>query len=102
MSPPLQVFYQRRAERDASRISAWWRANRNAAPDLFIDELEQTIRTIADAPLLGAVINREDLLSTRRKLMPRTQFFVYYRVDGEDLLILAIWHAARGRQPRVR
>lgn len=101
MSPPLRVSYQRRAERDASRIRNWWRANRQAAPDLFVEELEQTVQTIASAPLIGAPANREELSGVRRMLMLRTQFFVYYRVQGEDLLVLAIWHASR-RQPRLR
>jgi plasmid stabilization system protein ParE len=33
--------------------------------------------------------------------MRRTRYQVYYRVMGDELEVLAIWHALRGQQPKL-
>jgi plasmid stabilization system protein ParE len=33
--------------------------------------------------------------------MRRTRYHVYYRVTGETLEVLAIWHRARGEGPTL-
>jgi len=35
----------------------------------------------------------------RRLILPRTRYHVYYRVAGQVLEILAVWHAVRGSGP---
>jgi plasmid stabilization system protein ParE len=53
MSASLDVVFQRRATRDIEEINTWWRANRSAAPDLFLLELRATLSIAALSPTLG-------------------------------------------------
>ena len=97
----MQVAFHPRAAEDAAAIDGWWKANRRAAPDLFLRELEQAVALIADSPTLGKAANDDDLPGVRRVLMRRTRYHVYYRVTGETLEVLAIWHGARGEGPML-
>jgi toxin ParE1/3/4 len=98
----MRVAFHPRAVEDAARIDAWWKENRQAAPELFVRELEQFIALIAASPTLGSPAESEDELpGVRRALMQRTRYYVYYRVQGETLEVLAVWHSARGAGPTL-
>jgi plasmid stabilization system protein ParE len=101
MSKPLAVVFQRRATREIEEVDAWWRQNRRAVPDLFLDELERTLAVVVLMPSLGAAARSERLHGVRRALLKKTRYHVYYRVRGEALDVLAVWHAARGEGPGV-
>ncbi len=98
-SPGLKVQFEPDARIDAEAIDAWRRENRAAAPSLFRDELERWVGTVAMNPNIGRVV-RERI--TRRVLLPRTRYHLYFRVDANTLVIVAIWHAARGSGPERR
>jgi plasmid stabilization system protein ParE len=95
MSTTLDVVFQHRATRDIVEINAWWRDNRPAAPDLFLLELRATVSIAALSPTLGAPAGDLRLAGVRRLILPRTRYHVYYRVAGQVLEILAVWHAVR-------
>ena len=97
----MNVAFHPRAAEDAAAINGWWKANRRAAPDLFLRELEEAVGLIANSPTLGTAANDDDLPGVRRVLMRRTRYHVYYRVTGEILEVLAIWHGARGEGPTL-
>ncbi|MGA2450798.1 MAG: type II toxin-antitoxin system RelE/ParE family toxin [Polyangiaceae bacterium] len=99
MNEPLVVVLQRRATREIEDVDAWWRQNRPASPDLFLAELESMLAATALMPALGAAIRGERVPGLRRVLLRRTKYHVYYRVSGETLEVLAVWHAARGAGP---
>ena len=99
MSTTLDVVFQHRATRDIEEINAWWRANREAAPDLFLFELRATLSIAALSPTLGAPARDMRLLGIRRLILQRTRYHVYYRVAGQVLEVLAVWHAVRGSGP---
>ena len=64
MSTTLDVVFQHRATRDIEEINAWWRANREAAADLFLFELRATLSIAALSPTLGAPARDVRLLDT--------------------------------------
>jgi plasmid stabilization system protein ParE len=99
MSASLDVVFQRRATRDIEEINTWWRANRSAAPDLFLLELRATLSIAALSPTLGAPARDVRLPAVRRLILQRTRYHVYYRVAGQVLEVLAVWHAVRGSGP---
>ena len=99
MSTTLDVVFQHRATRDIEEINAWWRANREAAADLFLFELRATLSIAALSPTLGAPARDVRLLDIRRLILQRTRYHVYYRVAGQVLEVLAVWHAVRGSGP---
>lgn len=89
------------ALKQAQAIRAWWMENRPAAPDLFVDELRAAIRKLATMPRIGARYELPDLHETRRVMMPRTRYHLYYTIDDDSRLVRvhALWHASRGHGP---
>jgi len=101
MSEPLAVVFQRRATREIEAVDEWWRANRPAAADLFLTELERMLAAVALMPNLGSPAASARLAGVRRVLLRRTRYYVFYRVREETLAVLAVWHSSRGTGPRV-
>lgn len=101
MKEPLAVVFQRRATREIAEVDAWWRKNRPSSPDLFLMELERMLTAVALVPSLGAPSLSERLRGLRRVLLKKTRYHVFYRVRGDVLEVLAVWHAARGKGPRI-
>jgi len=84
-------------------IVMWWRANRPAAPELFAEELRAAVSRLRLVPLAGSAYPSSPVSGSRRLLMPRTQYHVYYVVRAEDrrVLVHAVWHAKRGHGPQL-
>jgi hypothetical protein len=79
-------------------LDAWWRANRDKAPDLFEQELAIAFRTIAIAPSAGKRYRYPNAV-VRRIVMRATRNHVYY-VDRDDhVLVVAVWGAVTGSGP---
>lgn len=49
----MKVELSAEAQAQVDRIDAWWRENRGAAPNLFAEELEVALRTLAETPALA-------------------------------------------------
>lgn len=97
------LTFSPRAIREAERCARWWHEHRPAARQLFEDELRQALDQIRSAPNLGAIFtSRRSGREYRRVLMAEARYHVYYRVVGPDeVRVLAIWSAVRGRGPRL-
>jgi plasmid stabilization system protein ParE len=64
------------------------------------DEFERAIRLIETRPEIGVRVKDIAGPSVRRLLLPRTRYYLYYRLAADDLLeVVAIWHASRGSGP---
>lgn len=91
-----------RALLEAKRIKTWWQAHRRAAPDLFEQELEEALSLIVAAPALGTTYTATKLdVPVRRVLLEKTSNHVYYAVDRDEVVILSVWGAPRGRGPKL-
>lgn len=101
MNESLKVVFTDDARLHVAGIKAWWAANRKTAPDLFAHELERALGELAEAPTLGSTSEDPRLRDVRRLLLPRTRYHVYYRVAGDTMAVLAVWHAQRGSGPRL-
>jgi plasmid stabilization system protein ParE len=79
-----------------SFIDAWWRANRDRAPDLFERELTRVIELLPTAPAMGNRYATDEHGEIRRVLLKKTRQYVYYRVrESEGLIeIVSIWGVA--------
>jgi plasmid stabilization system protein ParE len=49
----VRVTLTRTAEQQARIIDDWWRANRTAAPSLFVQELSSAVEMLGRFPRLG-------------------------------------------------
>jgi plasmid stabilization system protein ParE len=96
----VRVFFHPRAAEDAATIESWWRANRSAAPELFVLELREVLALVSATPTLGRTAEVEnEFPNVRRVLMRRSRYHLYFRVMADTLEVLAIWHTARGQGP---
>lgn len=89
------------AEHHAATIQDWWERNREAAPTLFLDELEAALVRLEERPEIGRPYLAAGVEGMRRFLLPRTRYHVYVTVDVAVRVVRvhAIWHAARGAGP---
>jgi plasmid stabilization system protein ParE len=91
-----------RARNELVRIVSWWKEH-SGRPGLVADELAEALDTLALFPEIGAIYPFSKRPGVRRWLLLRTQIYLYYRVSEEKRVvrIVAFWHTARGRGPRV-
>jgi plasmid stabilization system protein ParE len=97
----LHVKVSARAAAQTRRAADWWLHNRQAAPGAVANDIRESIALLAEQPGIGAKYEGARTPGVRRLFLGRIGYFLYYRVDGETLEVLALWHASRGEQPRV-
>jgi plasmid stabilization system protein ParE len=90
------------ADSQIRRIDEWWRENRRASPDLFLEELFGAFELVARAPYIGRLYRRSPVPGTRRMLLRGTRCHVYYVPGEHEVRILAVWHGERGTGPPLR
>ena len=95
----MKVELSAEAQAQVDRIDAWWRENRQAAPNLFAEELEAALLALADTPTLG--VRYAPRPSVRRLLLKRTHYHLYVVEETAQLYVVAVWSAFRGRGPRL-
>jgi len=95
------VFTTPRAHRQILAIDAWWRENREKAPDKFADELALAFRTIGTLPGAGQRYP-DPVRDVRRVLMRSTRHHVYYVEESDRVLVVAVWGAVKGSGPDLR
>lgn len=80
---------------------AWWRAHRQAAPDLFMEELDRVFAELCDFPELGQPGQHPRHPSARRRIVPRTDYAVFYHYlsEADRVDVVAVWSSRRGRGP---
>jgi plasmid stabilization system protein ParE len=97
----LQVLTTPEADSQIREIENWWRRNRTASPDVFADELAATFDILGHAPHIGRLY-RIPVPDSRRVLLKGTRYHVYYVPRGDQVIVLAVWHAQRGVGPPLR
>jgi plasmid stabilization system protein ParE len=90
------------ADAQIREIDDWWRSNRPGAPDLFLNELSDAVEILAAAPLIGRLYRRSPVRGTRRLLLKRSRYHVYYVPRVDDVVVFAVWHGQRGVGPPLR
>ena len=85
------------ALRQIERASSWWRKHRLRAPELFSHELAAAFKVLEEQPESGRMFPRPRFPELRVLLMPRTRYHLYYDIVGEDVRVLSVWSAVRGR-----
>lgn len=95
----LPVTTTPEADTQIRTIDDWWRTNRPASPDLFLDELSDAFEIVAGAPQIGRLYRRSPTPGVRRILLRATRYHVYYLPTEHEVRVLAVWHAERGVGP---
>ena len=98
---PLELFVSRRAARGIERVVQWWAVNRPAAPGAVRQDLLAALDLLLMQPDIGIRVRKASSPDVRRFHLDRIRYWVYYRVRGNRLEVLSIWHSSRGSGPAV-
>ncbi|HYA37692.1 MAG TPA: type II toxin-antitoxin system RelE/ParE family toxin [Candidatus Methylomirabilis sp.] len=87
----LEVRLRPEAEQDLSDSADWYEERLSGLGHQFLDEILTTFESIAETPLRYPVVHR----NTRRALIHRFPFGVYYRVENNAVVVIAVMHGSR-------
>jgi plasmid stabilization system protein ParE len=99
----VKLVISKRARRQIERIQGWWSEHRPAARGLFLDELAAAELQLRSTPELGSIYIEARAGVVRRVLLVKTRHHLYYRYrsDLDELTVLSVWGAPRGRAPTL-
>ncbi len=84
---------------EIERAERWWLDNRAAAPEAFRADLKGAFSLLLRQPGVGVKVGNTRLPGVRRLHLGRIRYFVFYRVNDEELVVLSVWHSNRRRTP---
>lgn len=87
----VEVRLRPEAEQDLADAAAWYEKQLSGLGHQFLDEVLRTISSIADAPVMYPILHR----NTRRALIHRFPFGVFYTVDSTAIVVVAVMHGSR-------
>ena len=64
-------------------------------------ELKAALDALVEQPGIGTSVENARNRDVRRLYLTRVRYFVYYRVQGPYLDVVAFWHESREEGPRV-
>ena len=97
----LRLRITARAALEIERADAWWRENRLAVPGAVREDLKGAFNLLLQQPGVGIQVVTARLPGTRRLYLKRIRYFLYYRVQDDNLFVLSVWHSSRGSGPNV-
>jgi len=95
----VKVELSAEAQAQVDRIDEWWRENRLAVPELFAEELEAALSTLAEMSAVAVHYAPKPIV--RRLLLRRSHHHLYIIDEAERVYVIAVWSAYRGRGPRL-
>ena len=97
----MKVRITKRAQAQIDRAALWWDENRPLAPEALEEELAQAFSLLSVQSGIGAPVLNVRARSVRRLHLARIHYYLYYRVRGGQVEVLAIWHTSRGSGPSL-
>ncbi len=64
-------------------------------------DLQAALVALIEQPGIGTRVENSKSLEVRRLYLMRVRYFVYYRVKGKVLEVVAFWHESRESGPSV-
>ena len=87
----MRVTLRPEAEADIEDAAGWHEERRKGLGDEFLDEMLRTLGTIGENPDLYVRVHGE----VRRAVTHRFPFGVFYIVEDNDAVVVAVMHASR-------
>ena len=97
----MKVRVTKRAQAQIDRAAQWWDDNRDLAPEAFDEELAEAFLLLASEPGVGAPMTAARAVGVRRLHLARIRYHLYYRIRGNEVEILALWHTSRRGEPSL-
>lgn len=79
------------AEQDLADAAVWYEERLSGLGHQFLDEVLAVLTSLAESPLRYPVVHRD----TRRALIHRFPFGIYYRIETGTIVIIAVLHGSR-------
>ncbi|AKF10823.1 hypothetical protein [Sandaracinus amylolyticus] len=98
-----EVVLSADALRDVEDATSWWDEHRPDARGLVVDELAAALDHLGEHATTLPVFQRiGSSFVVRRYLLPRTRRHIYFTVEADRVLVLAVWGSVRAVLPRLR
>ena len=85
------IIFRAAADADIDDDYEWYESQRAGVGDQFFADLLATLNTISSHPMLFQVVKR----NTRRAVLRRFPYAVYYRIRPQSILVVACIHGRR-------
>jgi plasmid stabilization system protein ParE len=95
----VNVRVTKRAQAQIDRAAVWSDENRDRAPEAFDEDLAEAFLLLSAEPGVGAPALRTHAHGVRRLHLARIRYQLYYRISGDQVAVLGLWHARRGGGP---
>ncbi len=86
-----RIEFHPEADRELADAKAWYRDRSEVAAQAFALEIDQAIKSIAEAPERWPKMDRPE----RRVVLSRFPYSILYRVRSEEVFITAVAHQKR-------
>jgi len=93
MPAAWRLRWTRRALADLDRIALRIATDKPLAAVEFVADLRRSVGRLSAFPLLG----RAGALDDTRELVVHRNYLVTYRLLGDEVQVLQVWHVARNR-----
>jgi plasmid stabilization system protein ParE len=90
-----QALFTSAAEADVEEAFAWYESQRPGLGAVFRHALDIMVAAVVSNPVAYAVVYRQ----TRRALLPKFPYGLFYRVQDDAVVVIACIHAKRN--PRI-
>lgn len=93
----MRIRIAAEANRDFADIVSYIGARDPHAAQRLIDRVFKTFRLLEENPFIG---RRTGISETRQYTIPRSPYLLVYRISGETVEIITIFHASRNPDSR--
>ncbi|GAB6040372.1 type II toxin-antitoxin system RelE/ParE family toxin [Endothiovibrio diazotrophicus] len=89
----MRITWSENAKDDIRTLSAYIRAHNPSAAAQVVEQIFAVVRNLRALPHLGTAVAGKG--HHRRVLIPKTPYFVIYRIVGEEIQIAYVHHTSR-------
>jgi plasmid stabilization system protein ParE len=90
----FEFLYEDRVDDDIDDALDYFASKNPKLTDDFLDRIEEAKQTILNSPK-GFEVKHPDI---RTVLLKQFDYHIYYTIDGDKIIILAILHAQSGQE----
>lgn len=93
----LAIAFHRAASAEFLEASSWYENKRSGLAAEFTAEIDRCVTLASEKPLQFAVVHKD----IRRVIANRFPYGVYYRVEQQRIVVLAVFHSSRNPALRL-
>jgi toxin ParE1/3/4 len=86
-----RIVFLAPAEEEMLEAAQYYESQTRGLGHEFLVEVQRTVARIIENPRLGQIVRE----AIRRRLMPKFPFGILYRIDPNEIVIIAVMHLRR-------